>query len=448
MATRPALVIVDGEVQQAPATDIISSAISDTNDKFVATTVDGAIDELGETKTWNGFDLRNPDSKGTLTWDNSARKFSLAVKSGETDFYYWIGGKKYTQTSTIVSSVLPDVSGTYYFYIDDTGVMQPVAEASATQDLFYTNAIVALVYWNSTAAYGLPAEERHGKLKDSNDHEMEHRTLGARYESGFALTGLVDGQDTFTGVNSGYYWDEDQRHSIAAAATIPFLYRLGADAEWTWSTADNKVGFFNGGSYACWNKESGGVWSLEPADSSHDYILIFVTALKTLTGYSAFSKIIDQAGYGRRADAREAIEGAKKKLILDGLPSPEMVFLGVYICRRNGDLENLADGSVYFDLRGTSSRGTASGSSASNLAADLVVDATGFSGNLSSTDTDQQTLNETIDQLTLGTKIQIVASDPASPATNDTWLNTTDDKLKIKTSTGTYAFEASTFTAD
>ncbi len=110
-------------------------------------------------------------------------------------------------------------------------------------------------------------------------------------------------------------------------------------------------------------------------------------------------------------------------------------------------MENLADGSVYLDLRGSSSRGTGGDSAASNIAADIAVDASGFSGNLSSTDTDQQTLNETVDGLDLS-YVEEVTSDPSSPATGKVWMNTSDDKLKIKVAAGTYAIEMATYTAD
>ena len=400
-----------------------SQAITDTNDKFVATTVDGAFDELGETKNWNGFDLQDPDSMGTLTWDNSTKKISLAVKSGETSFHFWVDGKKQTSTATITSGALPATSGTYYFYLDSDGDMQYILEASVSMDMFYKYAIVALVYWNETASYGMPYEERHGYRMSSADHEMEHMTIGARYASGLALTGLVDAASTFTGANSGKYYDEDIPHSISAATTMPFLYRLGADAEWTWTTADNNVGYKNGGSYATWNEYTGGAWQLTQADYAHDYILIFVVAQKTLSGYTEFAKIIDQAGYSSRSKARDAIEGAKKLLILDGLPSPEMVFIGVYICRKTGVLEDLADGSVYLDLRGSSSRGSGGDSAATNLAADTVVDASGFSGNLSTTDTDVQTVAETIDANLVGSSLTATVGSGGDYSTLPTAIN-------------------------
>ena len=326
------------------------------------------IQNLDELNTANGFDLLDPDSMGVVTWDNTARKMTIAVKSGETSFHYWVDGRKYVKTASIVSAAIPDTTGTYYFYLNESGVLTPIIQSSVTADVFYKYAIVSLVYWDASFSYGTPYKEQHGHRMSSSTHEMEHMTIGARYASGFALTGLVDAQDTFTGVDLGRFYDEDIAHDLDAASSIPFLYRDGAgDGVWTESTADNKVGYKNGGSYATWNEYTGGSWQLTQADSSHDYILIFVVATATFSGYADYAKIIDQAAYPSRSAARDAIEGARKKLITDGLPSPEFCFLGVYICRRNGDLENLEDGSVYLDLRGTSSRGAGGDSTAASI---------------------------------------------------------------------------------
>ena len=363
------------------------------------------LNEMEELNTANGYDLQDPDSQPTVTWDNTTRKITAAVQSGQTSFHYWVDGDKHIHTSSVVSDAISTgTSGTFYFYFNDNDELKVINEASITLDVFYKYAITELVYWNDTDSVGKPYKEKHGYRMDSADHEMEHMTIGARYASGFKLTGLVNATTTFTGAESGKYYDEDIAHSIDAAATMPFLYRLGTESApyWKWSAADNKVAFMNGGTDTVWNELTGGSWQLTPADTAHDYILIFVVAEGAETGYDNFSKIIDQAGYSTRGNARDAIEGAKKKLILDGLPSPEMCFIGVYIVRKNGNLQDLADGSVYLDLRGTSSRGSGGDSAASNLAADSVVDASGFSDNLSSTDTDVQTALETLDTLSTG----------------------------------------------
>jgi hypothetical protein len=47
-----------------------------------------------------------------------------------------------------------------------------------------------------------------------------------------------------------------------------------------------------------------------------------------------------------------------------------------------------------------------------------------------------------------GKYIPAQASDPGSPATGDSWINTTTNQYKIKTSTGTIIFEAFQFVAD
>ncbi|MCK5915726.1 MAG: hypothetical protein KAG92_06275 [Deltaproteobacteria bacterium] len=362
----------------------------------ITTAQSDTLADLDAINTANGFDLQDPDSMGTPSWDNANRQYKLTPKTGESNFSYRVDGDLHEHTALATSEVMPDVTGTYYFYFDDTETLKVINEDSITLDVFYKYAIAGLVYYNATTSIGRPSEERHGYRMASSDHEMEHMTMGARHAGGLALTGLVDGQTTFTGMTSGKIYDEDIPHIIAAQATLPFMYREGADGAWVWTAANNNVGFKNSGTYVVWNEWDGSVWGLSPGTVLTDYTLVFTVAMKTLTGYSDGSKIIGQEAFSSAAKARAAVEAAKKKLVLDGLPSPELVFVGVHIAKRNGNLVVLEDGSPYLDLRGTSSRGSGSPSS-SNLASDIVVDAGAFAGALSSTDTDVQTALGTLD---------------------------------------------------
>ncbi len=339
------------------------------------------IDELDELNTANGFDLQDEDSQGTITWDNTARKVTLAVKAGQSSFHYWINGSKKVSTAPIVqATAIPDTTGVYYLYLDNDGVLQFVAIASLTAAVFYQYAIVALVYWNATTNKGLFYEERHGYRMSSIDHEMEHSTIGARYSSGFALTGLVDATATFTGCDSGVFFDEDRKHIQAQETTLPFYYRLGADGEWTWTAADNAISFMDGGSDTVWNEWNGSAYVLTPCTPTTDYVIGFVAQTPILTDQGTNNcavKIIGQSAYSTAAKARAAIETERKALILDGLPSPEFCFVGAYIAKKNGDLVALEDGSTYLDLRGTSSLGSGGSSVASNAAADISISDTG-----------------------------------------------------------------------
>ena len=354
-----------------------------------------------ELNTANGFNLQNPDSIGEVTWDNTSMAFTIAPKTGQTSFEYWIDGIKYSSTTSISSSAIPDdETSTYYTYLDELGNLNYIKQSSITQDLFYRYALVSFVYYNHVTDIGNPFKEQHGYQMSSASHEMEHLTIGARYSRGMNPTGLVHGVDTFTGITSGQFFDEDIPHNLVTETTMPFMYRNGIDGGWVWTTPDNKVGYKNGTSNVCWNENTGSGWQLTESGSNTDYMIYFLVAFPSLTDNS-YNKIVGQAGYSRAGLARDAIETEKASLILQGLPTPETCFIGAMIVKRSGTLVKLSDGSTFFDLRGTSSRGSGAASVASNLAADIIVDTTNFSKNLSSTDNTLQQALETLDQLTL-----------------------------------------------
>jgi hypothetical protein len=386
--------------------DLLSTSATDALSANQGRELKELVDIEAETNHKNGFDLQNLNTIGIPTWSDSTRKLTISPISGQPDFHYWIDGIKHIQTQAIESAAIPNVTGVYYFYIDDNDVMQNVEASSVTADIVYKFAICGLVYWNATAGIGKPFKEQHGYRMDSSDHEMEHCTFGTRYAPpGMELMGLVDGQNTWTGISSGKFYDEDIAHTITALPELPFLYRKGSGAgEWYWTAADNKISYMDGGSLTVWNKYDSAQdnWLLEPADSDHDFVLHFVVAHKMLDTFIDGSIIIDQAGYASKGKARDAIEGAKNKLILDGLPSPEICFLGCYIARKNGNLEDLSDGSTYYDLRGTSSRGNGGSSVNSTLAADILVDTTNFNKNLSASDNVVQIALQTLNDMNLG----------------------------------------------
>ena len=371
-------------------------SVVDSSNYFNGSNVEDVLEEIGETTWTNGFDLQTPDSNGTISWDDATRTFSIAVKSGQSSFYFWTNGKKITKTST-QSVVVPDTTGTYYMYFNDAGTLSYIAEASVPDAAFYEYAIVGLVYWNKTAATGMCGNERHGVRMSGSTHRYNHETFGARYEEGLNIEGLSSGGTTYTQTTSGYFWDEDIRHSIDAQSTHKFLYRLGADGEWTGLAADNKVSYNAGGSYDVWNEWTGSTWQLTEGTYSTDYWIVFYIATPNI-GTTTIFKVIGQNAYSSRTNARNAIESEMNSLKTDGLPSPEIVFLYATIVKRDGKLQALADGGLYLDLR--SYKGGSSGdSAAAKYADDVITDTTNFAGNLSTADTDVQKALDTLDDV-------------------------------------------------
>jgi len=372
--------------------------ITDTHSSYNATNVDGAIDEIAETRWWNGYDRQTAASMPDLAFDNSTRTLTVSVKSGSSDFYFWAGGYKHTKT-TSQTVVLPDTTDSYFCYFDVSGVLQYVSHSAIPEAAFYDYALTALVRWNSTQATSGLGDERHGVRMSGATHEQHHRTVGATYESGFNIEGLVSGSTTFTQLTSGYMFDEDIRHSLNACSTVPTLYMYGAAGAWTAASATNEVGLKESGdTYYSYNYWDGSTWTLREGTSSTDYYIIFFAQTPQYEGSGAV-RFLGQNAYSSRSKARDAIDSEINKLKLDGLPSPEILFTHAIIIKRDGKVQTLADGSLYVDLRALKG-GTTGTSASSNYADDIITEVTDFNTHLSSTDTSVQKALDTLDDHT------------------------------------------------
>lgn len=380
---------------------------ADAGDYFVGENVEEILQEIGETEFHNGFDTQTDLSMPDLAFDSVTRTFSCSVKGAASNFYFWAHGKKITKTTT-QSVVIPDVTGTYYIVFDNTGTLVYVEAASLVAANFYENAIAGVVYWNATAGTAMAGTELHGIRMSSRTHHYNHSTFGARYESGINIDGLAASSKTYTQTTSGYFWDEDIRHTISLKSTAPFIYRLGAAGEWTGTTADNEVGYKEvADTYYSWNEWTGSTWQLTEGGVLSDYFITFFIATPDFGSYP-IKKIIGHNAYANVTAARNAIENEREALNLEGLPSPEIVFLYAVIVKRDGNLQELSDGSLFYDFR--ISKGAGGGTSGTaSVAGDVATDVANFNNNLSSADTDVQKALDTLDNLTVsgGEKIEM-----------------------------------------
>ena len=369
------------------STDKVGDSRADINANF---------DEIVEKTNVNGYDRYTAASMPDVTFDDSTRTISVAVKSGSSNFYFWTNNVKITKTTTQTVTI-PDVTGAYYIYFDNSGVLQYILQDSVTSIAFYSYAITAFVYWNaSNSTYLLNNDELHGKDMAGITHESLHMTVGARYASGLVIEGLSDGSATYTQSTSGQIFDEDIPHSISSNSSgHKMLYRYGSDGAWRTTTADLAVGHTEGGSYYTWNEWDGSTWKWTEGTSSTDYWITFFIATP-----NGVMKIAGQNAYSSKSKARAAIETEVNNISIDGLPSPELVWLGAVIVKRNGKLVKMADGSTFYDLKGA--RGGGAKSTGTSYASDIPTDVTNFDGNLSSTDVDVQTALETLDDMSTG----------------------------------------------
>ena len=366
-------------------------SIIDSEDYFSGTNVETALAELGRIKQWrNGFDLQTPASLPDISWNNSTRTVSFSVKSGSSNFYFWASGKVFVKTTTQSVVIPTGTSTTYYVYFDNSGTVQYIAQSSIVAAVFYQHAIGSFVQWNNIDSVGVAYKELHGVRMSSTTHDKEHHTVGAAYGGGFDVDGLVSGNTTFSQVGSGIFWDEDIKHEIAANSTaIKTLYRKGSGGIWTYLPGDLAVAYKDGtDTYYSWNKDTGGTWEMEQGGSTTDFWITFFAAQPTVDSDKEIVKIMGQEAFKNVGLARTSIETAMRSLQLDGLPTPEMRFIGAVIVKRNGDLQTMADGTVFYDLRLLN--GSGAGSNPSTNAEDIIVDTTDFDKNFDSSDDNVQ----------------------------------------------------------
>ena len=366
--------------------------ITDINGEFNSSEVESALNELVVKTDVNGYDRYDTNSLPEVTISN--RTISVAVRSGQSSFHFWTNNKKITKTTT-QSVTVPDVTGSYYIYFDDLGVLQYILQSSVTSIAFYKYAITAFVYWNASNSTSLfNPDELHGKDMSGITHESMHMTTGARYSMGLDIEGLTDADEYYTQSTSGLIYDEDIQHLLPANAVgHKMLYRYGTDGAWRVTAADLKVAHTEGGTYHTWNEWTGTTWQWTEGTSQTDYWITFFLATPT-----GIMKMAGQNAYSSRSNARAAIETEVENINTNGLPNPEMVWLGAVICRRNGDLENMADGSVFYNLKQI--KGGGGTSNGTSYASDIPTDITNFNTHLSATDVNVQLALETLDDHT------------------------------------------------
>jgi len=344
--------------------------VIDINDYYTGGNVEVIFDEIGETRKISGWDLTDEDTLCDIAFDIGTRTITCSVKAGQSSYHFWADSKKIIKTGD-ETVVIPAASSSYYIYFDNSGDLQYVEGASVTEVHYYEYCITAWIYWNADKPGYLLGNEQHGKLMSPRTHHYNHSTYGSRYESGMDITGLSDGGSTYTNMTSGFFWDEDIRHTVVLQEDIPFLYRLGTEGLWRASTLNNNVSHLEGGdTYHSWNEWTGSTWQLTEAGPT-DYWIMFTVAIPAIN-FDGYAKIIGQNVYPSRLEARNAIESELSNLTTEGLPSQEFVFLQAYIVERTGTLVALANGDTHVDLRIVSG-GTASSVASPGVAADITI---------------------------------------------------------------------------
>jgi hypothetical protein len=368
---------------------------------------------ISSTTSPTGFDELVKLTSTTISFNNASRTFTITPTVSSFDV--WVRGTRYNKTIA-ETVVIPDVSGTYYIYYDNTGTLV----SSITVWDISTVATVSYLYWNSTTQSAeLFFDERHGTSMDPVTHEYLHRTRGAQISFvpsvGFTIVATTTGTgslntDSEIGISSGTFYDEDIQIDVVNSATptpntwqqdlsnpgkIPVLYRLGN--EWVLDNPTNTPLKF-GTSLPTYNLSTLGVWST-PDINNNNYFVQFIVASNNLN-YPVIS-IMGQDTYNNISDAENASFGG---LDLTGLPISELRPLYQLIYQGSNGYTNSTKSRLrnYIDVRlVTASAGSVSvqavdsvfretpqtvftNNPTANLAWDTYVDTviSNFSGNL------------------------------------------------------------------
>jgi len=324
--------------------------ISDIHDVFNSDDMDGVFNEIGESRFLKGYDRQDPDSMPDLAFNDSSRTLTVSPKSGQASFKFWAKGKNFVK-DTVQSIQIPDISGTYAIYFDENGILGYTNINNIPDAAFYVYALTALVRWNSDQQISCLGNEMHGIRMDGATHESHHKSVGATYESGFDINGLASGDTTFTSIDSGIMWDEDIQHELLAETSIPTLYRLGANGDWYTSSSTNEIGHKESGdTYYSYNYWNGTEWTLREGQYDTDYYIVFFAVNPAYNGYGGV-RFLSQNAYPNSTVAKLAAKTEIRRMKLDGLPSPELLFLYAMVIKRDGKLQTLDNGSLYVDLR-------------------------------------------------------------------------------------------------
>lgn len=329
-------------------------------------------------------------SQSTISFDNASRTFTIDGIGSPFSYTVYSSGIEVNVTQ-LLSIQIDDTEGLHYIYIDSAGAIQKTQTFTLT--LITDYAYVAVIYWDATNKESiLVQDERHGRIMDSQTHVYLHNTIGAAYQSGFALGNIsADGDGDLDAsaqlsVANGILRDEDITHSVlndsgspitgeqlSPIAQIPMYYRLGTQGLWRRIEATEFPITTIGSGQAAYNSSSIGspvMWGLVEAENN-TFVLTHIFATGDIT--QPVIGIVGQAEYSSISDARSA---ASTEILFGDLNdlTPEFIALATVIFQTSSSYTNQVksrirstdDGSDYIDWRGIGLGGGAGGTAVSS----------------------------------------------------------------------------------
>lgn len=314
------------------------ATITASHNALVKTDADALYFPRASSTAPNGFPDR---TQLTMGWSNATRTVTLTPVAASFDV--WSNGTKYTKSSAQTVTIA-NTTGLHYVYFDDSGTL--VSTMTFGTNLILRWAIVAIIYWNATDGTAIPdcQVETHGTDWPPEVHLQQHLVAGCRYQSGLSVS-VQPEQDGSSpshiqvAVTSGYIWDEDIQHAVAARVAgdnIPVLYRSGASGVWSMSASSSAMVRTTGSGRAAFNEYTGGSWQQTEMTNGY-YGVAYLYAMPSLTGAQQLVVVQGQAQYATQADAGAA---AQQTPALGDLPLYEVKLIAAIVFQTDSALTN------------------------------------------------------------------------------------------------------------
>ena len=383
-----------------------------------AKTIVGALNYFNNnvliTKEPTGF--LNPDAVN-VSYDGITRKVTL---TGSVEAYYR-GNLITALVSGWVSDAHDIADGQYFLYYNGTAFVWSNSQWP------FDAVMIAMAYRDGS---NFCLRECHG-LMAWQTHQELHETLGTYLKSGGDLSGFTLASTTATNrrpqISSAIVKDEDLGTTLPALTINAYtqLFLSGANTANTSVDQPEITPVLGNNPY--YNRFTGGNWiqTLFPINA---YGKIFIMAVPVTSDVECQKKrfiFIQPQTVSTTLATIQAITSSSVNLGHIAGALSEYVFIGEIIIRYASNNWTLISTAKLVGTKVVQASIIGGGGGGASTAANVIVDATGFDGNLAPTDTNQQLVNEKVDDL------PIWKNDVTAWAGNETTLTLTSQKRRL-----------------
>ena len=363
-----------------------------------AKTIVGALNYFNNnvliTKEPTGF--LNPDAVN-VSYDGITRTVTL---TGSVEAYYR-GNLITALVSGWVSDAHDIADGQYFLNYNGTAFVWSNSQWP------FDAVMIAMAYQDGS---NFCLRECHG-LMAWQTHQELHETLGTYLKSGGDLSNFTLASTTATNrrpqISSTIVRDEDLPTTLPALTTNAYtqLFLSGANTANILVDQTEIIPLLANNPY--YNRFTGGNWiqALFPINA---YGKIFIMAVPVTSDSESQKKrfiFIQPQAFSTTLANIQAITSSSVKLGHIAGALSEYVFIGEIIIRYASNNWTLISTAKLVGTKVVQASIIGGGGGGASTAANVIVDATGFNGNLAPTDTNQQLVNQKIDDLVLVSSI-------------------------------------------